>query len=136
MDFSYRFLKEGDYENTLVKWWKDWRWPSPPSKSMLPQDGLCGIMIVKGDIDVCAGFLFLTNSKSAWVEYVISNFEYKETDRHEALLLLIDTLSMIARDKGCELIFTSLKNDSLIEKYEKSGYIKGSDKCTEMIKIL
>lgn len=136
MDFTCRFLEEGDYENTLIKWWKDWRWPEPPSKDMLPQDGLCGIMVSKAGVDVCAGFLFLTNSKMAWVEYVISNFEYKNNDRHEAIELLIESLSVIARDKGCKMIFTSLKSSSLIKKYEKCGYKKGSVECTEMIKIL
>ena len=48
MDFTWRMLNEGDYDNTLVKWWKDWRWPSAPPKSMLPQDGMCGVMVEAG----------------------------------------------------------------------------------------
>lgn len=135
MSFTCRLLKEGDYENTLVKWWKDFRW-TPPPKDMLPQDGLCGVIVSKGDIDVCAGFIFLTNSKVAHVEYIISNFEYKNKDRKEAIRLLIEALSVIAKDKGCKYIFTSLKNDSLIKSYESCGYMKGSTGCTEMIKIV
>lgn len=133
MNFSWRTLNESDYDDTLVKWWKDWRW-TPPPRDMLPQDGVCGIMVSKGNIDVCAGFIYLTNSKTAWVEYIISNFEYKEKDRKEAIELLIETLSLIAKDKGCKYIYTSLKNELLIKGYERCGYVKGSTNCTEMIK--
>ncbi len=136
MDFSCRMLKEGDYEDTLVKWWKDWRWPEPPPKDMLPQDGLCGVMVEKDGVDICAGFVFLTNSKTAWVEYIVSNFEYKDSDRGSALELLIYSLTAIAKDKDCKYVFTSLKNNSLMKRYEKCGYLKGSTSCTEMIKKL
>jgi hypothetical protein len=133
MEFNWRILEKGDYENTLVKWWRDWRW-TPPPKDMLPQEGTCGIMVSKGDIDVCAGFIYLTNSSTAWVEYIVSNFEYKEKDRKSAIELLIETLSLIAEDKGCKYIFTSLKNNLLMDSYKECGYVVGSTNCTEMIK--
>jgi len=136
MDFSCRVLREDDYSNTLVKWWKDWRWTEAPPKSMLPQDGTCGLMISKGDIDVCAGFVFLTNSKTAWVEYIISNFEYKESDRGEAIELLITGLSLLAKERGYKHIFTSLKNKHLIMRYKNCGYIVADTGCTEMVKNL
>ena len=112
MAFDCRLLEEGDYENILTKWWHDWRWAEPPAKDSLPQDGLCGLMISKDGVNICAGFIFLTNSKTAWCEYIISNFEYKEDDRGEAIEMLIHTLSA------------------------KCGYKFGSKGCTEMIKIL
>ncbi|HUV84687.1 MAG TPA: hypothetical protein VMV86_03210 [Methanosarcinales archaeon] len=136
MGFEFRLLEEGDYENTLVKWWKDWRWAEPPAKDSLPQDGLCGVMVSKDGVNICAGFIFLTNSKTAWCEYIISNFEYKEDDRGAAVEYLIDTLSVIAKEKGYKYIFTSLNNEVLIKRYERSGYLVGSKGCTEMIKIL
>lgn len=135
MSFTCRLLKEGDYDNTLVKWWKDWRWTAPP-KDMLPQDGLCGVMISKDDQDICAGYIYLTNSSVANLEYIISNFNYKEDDRHEAIEFLIESLSVIAKERGCKYIFTSLKNKSLIDRYEACGYSTGSTSCTEMIKVI
>ena len=135
MSFTCRLLNDSDYENTLVKWWKDWRW-EPPLKDMLPQNGTCGVIVSKGDVDICAGFIFLTNSKVAHVEYIISNFEYKDKDRKEAIEFLIEALSVIAIDRDYKYIFTSLKNNSLIERYENCGYKKGSTGCTEMIKVI
>lgn len=29
MEFNIRLLNESDYDETLVKWWKDWRWQAP-----------------------------------------------------------------------------------------------------------
>jgi len=135
MSFTCRLLNENDYDDILVGWWKSWRWEAP-KKDMLPQEGLCGVIVSKENVDICAGFLFLTNSKVAHAEYIISNFEYKDKDRKEAIEFLIHSLSAIAKDRGCKYIFTSLKNDSLISRYENCGYKKGSTGCTEMIKVI
>ena len=135
-DFDVRLLKDNDYSDTLVGWWKDWRWAEPPAKDSLPQGATCGVMVSRGDVDICAGFIFLTNAKTAWCEYIVSNFNYREDDRHEAIDFLIESLSLIAKDKGYKYIFTSLNNSALIKRYEECGYIAGSKGCTEMIKIL
>ena len=37
MEFNIRKLKGKDYNNILIKWWKDWRW-TPPPKDFLPDD--------------------------------------------------------------------------------------------------
>ena len=52
---------------TLVKWWEDWGWEAP-SKDFLPDNGKGGIMILDGDVPICAGFTYVTNSKVAWVD--------------------------------------------------------------------
>tara|TARA_R110000824_G_scaffold54463_6_gene150273 strand:+ start:1907 stop:2317 length:411 start_codon:yes stop_codon:yes gene_type:complete len=135
MEFKVRLLEEGDYENTLLKWWKDWKWDAP-AKDFLPENGLGGIMVSKGDTDICAGFLYFTNSKAAWCEFLVSNKEYKDDDRSLAIKVLLDSLSEMGRWKGVKYVYTSLKNDSLIEKYKDCGYIQGSTGCTELIKIL
>lgn len=130
-----RALKNEDYAITLIKWWKAWRW-TPPLKDMLPENGTGGIMVSSNGVDVCAGFLYLTNSKTAWLEYIVSSRDYKESDRSEAIELLINTLNEIAKNKGFLYIYTSLKNKPLISKYKNCGFIEGSNNCQEMIKIL
>eukprot|EP01050_Picozoa_sp_SAG11_P037920 SAG11_NODE_15206_length_585_cov_1.479424_2_plen_83_part_01 len=83
MKFNTTPLQHEDYDNILKGWWKDWGWEAP-SRDFLPQDGQGGIMVWDGDTPVCAGFLYNTNSKVAWVDWIISNKEYKES-RKEAL---------------------------------------------------
>lgn len=131
-----RYLKNEDYDNTLVDWWKGWRW-TPPSRDMLPENGCGGIMISQDGVDICAGFIYMTNSKTAWIEYIISNPEYKERKyRNEAIELVISVLSLIAKDKGFKYAYTSLKNKHLIKKYNNCGFLTGDSNCQEMIKIL
>ncbi|QRE03519.1 hypothetical protein [Flavobacterium psychrophilum] len=134
MGFGFRLLEDKDYE-TLCIWWKWWRFQAPP-KDYLPEDGCGGIMITKDGIDICAGFLFLNNSKICWLEYIISNPEYRENDRKEALGFLINNLCYIAKNRGYKAVFTSLKNENLIKSYEEEGFSKGTSNTTEMTLLL
>jgi len=126
-----RFLDDHDYD-VLAQWWKDWRWSAPP-KDMLPQDGRGGLMVSKDGEDICAGFVYFTNSKTAWIEFIVSDFNYREKDRQEAILYLINILIELIKDSGdYKYIYTSLKNESLINTYASCGFVKGSARCTEM----
>lgn len=128
--FSSRKLKEEDYD-LLVSWWKQWRWTAPP-RDFLPQNGTGGVMIEKDGKQVVAGFIYLTNSAVAWSEFIISNFDYKEPDRHEAIKFLISELSSIAKDCGVKYVYTVVKNQSLQKLYQEIGYTNGSQKVNEM----
>lgn len=131
-----RKLNETDYEDILLKWWKDWKWTAP-QKDMLPENGSGGFIVYDEDVPVCAGFLYNTNSGIAWCEFVISNFEYREKDkRREALLLLLNTLEQVASSLGKKYLYSVLKNHSLIDTYEAAGYVKGDRGYQEMIKLI
>lgn len=126
-----RWLNQADY-NELTHWWNWWRFPAPPREA-LPENGLGGMMIMKGEESICAGFLYFTNSKLAWLEFIVSNPNYREKDRAEAIVILISELSNLAKEKGCVSVFTSLRNQNLIKHFEEAGFLKGSSNTTEMI---
>lgn len=131
-----RYLKEEDYDNILKGWWKQWRWTAP-SRDMLPQNGTGGILVSNNGEDICAGFVYFTNSKTAWIEYIVSNPNYKNReDRKNALNMLINVLSIYVEQEGYKYIYTSLKNKHLIDRYEECGFLSGDKNCQEMIKIL
>lgn len=131
-----RPLNELDYESYLVKWWKDWGWESP-KKDFLPQDGKGGIMVLDGKIPICAGFVYMTNSKVSWVDWIISNKEYrKKPQRSNALGLLIETLTNLCERNGSKYCYALIKHKSLIQVYEKLGYFKADTYSQEMIKTL
>lgn len=133
--FKARNLTEDDY-NTLVEWWKQWRW-TPPPRDFLPQNGTGGYMIEINGIPVVAGFLYLTNSTVAWNEFIVSNFEYKDKEnRKEAIRILIHELTEAARQCGAKYVYTVVKNSSLQSLYEEMGFSNGSVKVNEMVKIL
>jgi len=136
MKLNSRPLKESDYEQILVGWWKDWKW-EPPLKDFLPDDGKSGIIIYDDNTPVCAGFIYMTNSKVAWVDWIISNKEYTNKEgRKSALSLLIDTLTHIAQVSGSKFAYALIKHDGLIKTYESLGYIQGDSYNKEMIKVL
>jgi hypothetical protein len=134
MNLDIRMLNSNDYDDILVGWWKRWRW-TPPAKDFLPGDGQSGFIVYDGDTPVCAGFLYVTNSKVAWVDWIISNFDYKDKDgRREGLILLIETLGESARLEEFTYTYALIKSPSLMELYEELGYVKGDSYTTEMIK--
>jgi hypothetical protein len=120
MELKARALQESDW-GTLQEWWKWWRWPEM-SKDLLPMNGTGGLMICKGDIPIIAGFLYLTNSKGALLDWIISNPQYKEKDRKTALMLLIDSCEEVAKLNGYNIIFSFTRNKSLINAHEELGY--------------
>ena len=92
MIFDIRPLKDEDYDTILVDWWKDWNWDAP-LRDFLPDNGKGGLIVYDGETPVCAGFVYLTNSKVAWVDWIISNKNYrKKPDRGQAIGLLIETV--------------------------------------------
>jgi len=134
MKFNTTPLQHEDYDNILKGWWKDWGWEAP-KRDFLPQDGAGGIMVWDGDTPVCAGFLYNTNSKVAWVDWIISNKKYKES-RKEALAILIETLTSIAKNLDNKFAYALIKHNGLINVYEQQGYISADSYNKEMIKSL
>lgn len=120
MELSLRELKESDYEH-MSSWWKWWRWPEV-SKDTLPMNGIGGLMVYKGDTLIAAGFLYLSNSRVAWLDWIVSNPQYRQSDRKDALELLIMGLEDVARHQGYNTIISIARNKSLINIHEKLGY--------------
>tara|TARA_R100001086_G_scaffold250084_1_gene193471 strand:+ start:5629 stop:6039 length:411 start_codon:yes stop_codon:yes gene_type:complete len=136
MKLNVKPLSYEDYDDVLIKWWKDWDW-TPPQRDFLPQDGESGLMVWDKKTPICAGFIYTTNSKVAWVDWIISNKEYKNKDkRKKSLLLLIEALTKVAKNSKHKYAYALIKNQSLIKTYEDMGYIKGDTYSSEMIKVL
>lgn len=136
MALKIRELNNSDYEDILVGWWKDWGW-QPPQKDFLPDDGKGGIIVYDDDVPICAGYMYLTNSRVGWVDWIISNRNYTKKElRKDAISLLVSRLTDICRLIGCKYIYALIKNESLINTYKSLGYIKGDSYTSEMIKVL
>ena len=136
MELYIRELNESDYDDILVGWWKQWKWEAP-QRDFLPNDGKGGIIVYDKETPVCAGFMYLTNSKVAWVDWIISNKEYtKKPQRKDAIKLLVSSLTDICKKTGSKYSYALIKNQSLIGMYEELGYIKGDSYTAEMIKAL
>ena len=135
MKLTIRPLSYEDYDDILVEWWKDWGWEHAPIRDFLPQFGEGGVIVYDNTTPVCAAFLYNTNSKVAWITWVISNKEYRGKKRKEGIVLLLTELEKIGKNIGAKYIFTNNNNNRLIETFIKLGYNKGAE-STEMIKHL
>lgn len=136
MEFNLRPLTANDYDDILLGWWKEWGWEAP-SREFLPSDGTGGIMVLDGDTPICAGFLYTTNSKVAWVDWIVSSKEYrKKPQRSQAIKLLVDTLTNVAKNTGHRYSYALIKSPNLVKTYEDLGYTKGDSYIGEMIKAL
>ena len=132
--FNIRPLAEGDYENILLNWWESWGWEAP-QKDFLPNNATGGLMVLDEDVPVSAGFMYATNSKVAWVDWIISNKKYRDR-RAEAISMLVESLTNICQSNGAKFVYALLKHNGLVSTYEKLGYTAGDSYNKEMIKAL
>ena len=72
-------------------------------------------MVEKNNKPIVAGFVYFTNSKIAWVEYIISNPDYKEDDRQDAIKKLLTELEEFITTMGYKYMFSVVQNKHLIE---------------------
>ena len=130
----FRFLKENDYE-IICEWWRWWRWPIL-SREMLPDNGKSGFIVEKDNTPIVACFLLLTNSKTALLEWVVSNPEYRENDRKKAIEMLINNAEDVCRNLGYKYIFSIGRNKHLIETHKKLGWFVDPKQSHEIIKTI
>jgi GNAT superfamily N-acetyltransferase len=120
MNLSTRVIKKEDLD-VISKWWDYWYGPDKVDVSILPANGLGGIVVEKDDNPVCAGFIYLTNGGIALIEWVVSDPNYRDEDRGDAVVLLIESCIAVARDQGYKYIYSSTNNSSIIEKCKTIG---------------
>lgn len=133
MQLNIRKLKESDWE-TLCSWWDEWpEWHNPP-RDFLPDNGKGGLMVEK-DVPIVAGFIYYTNSKGALLEWIVSNPEYKEADRKQAIELLISSAEEVCKANGVKYMFSIGRNKSLINTHEKLGWKVDPTSSREIVKF-
>jgi len=133
MQLNIRRLQESDWK-ILPTWWEKWNGWKTPDREALPDNGLCGLMVEKGERKILAGFMYTTNSKGAWVEYIISDPEYRENDRQEALELFINAAENILKAQGFKYVLFVGKHKNLINTFEKSGWFVDKTPSYELMK--
>ncbi len=133
-ELEIRKLIEQDYD-IVRDWWK-WWWKNDErmDKGILPDDGKGGLIIVKDKIPVACGFLYLTNSKTAFLGWIVSNPKYKEKDRKSLIGKLILNIEDFGKQLGYEYIMTSCGHKQLIRTHEKLGWVNTNKPSFELIK--
>ena len=81
-----------------------------------------------------AGFLYFTNSQAVLLEWIVSNPEYRDTDRQEAIELLINMAEEICKKQGQVHMFSIGRNKNLIETHKKLGWNVDKNPSYEIMK--
>ncbi|MGY8866661.1 MAG: hypothetical protein ACKVJK_13695 [Methylophagaceae bacterium] len=131
MKLQVRKLIESDW-NFLPSWWEVYDQP-PPQRDFLPENGLGGFMVCKEHDAIAAMFLYTTNSRTAIPAIVISDKDYKDNDRSDALQLLVDFTSSFAEDMGYKYSFAWATPGVLLDKYIESGFSVNNTPSHELI---
>ena len=132
MELNIRRLTDNDWV-ALRSWWDAWPDWQAPAKEYLPDDGRGGFMVEKGDTLIVAGFLYLTNSKGVLLEWIVSNPEYREDDRKQALELLINGAENVSKDLGYKYMFSIGRNKNLMDTHDKLGWNVDKKPSHEML---
>lgn len=123
-----KFVKATDYPDA-VDWWADHSWPVIPPQ-MLPELGL----VAEDDgFKYCMGWLYRTDSKICWLEYIVANPDAPLKKRSKAIDLLIEGAIFSAKEMGYKVIFSSLKSKGLMRRFNKQGFVYGDNAMTNMI---
>jgi len=135
MELNIRRLEDSDWD-TLVSWWDAWPdWVALP-RDFLPDNGKGGFMVEKNNTPIIAGFLYTTNSKVVLLEWIISNPDYKEIDRQDAIELLINGAENVSKESGYKYMFSIVRNKHLIETHKKLNWKVDSKSSHELVKII
>jgi|DEB0MinimDraft_10_1074344.scaffolds.fasta_scaffold53065_2 hypothetical protein len=129
-----RNYREEDYKD-LQKWYNHYatgEWVCPPVE-ILPTD--TGLVVEYEGEKICAGFIYLTNSKIAALEFTIANYDTNKEIRRHAITLLLTKLIELAKNKGYKFIFSSTNNAGLAIRFRKLGFVR-TDQVYNYLKVL
>lgn len=78
----------------------------------------------------------MTDSRIAWMEFIISNPKTAKEERNAALDLLIASLIQEAQKLNYKFIWTTTNNPKLEHRYELSGFVVSDKNVNNMIRRL
>ena len=74
--------------------------------------------------------------QSGLLEWIISNPDYKDEDRQDAIELLINGAENVSRKLGYKYIFSIGRNKHLIETHKKLKWAVDKKPSHELVKII
>ena len=116
---TIRPIKEEDYI-LINSWWKMID-KSPPPRNLLPENGSHGLMACKDGRPIVCTYLYLTNSKMGYCDYMISDMSYRGRDRFDIVLKLMDIAVGTAWELGCEDFWFITKNKGMLKRCKSLG---------------
>jgi len=115
----------------------DWdllvKWGINKNKDLLPKEGIGGLMVHFENIPIAAGFIYLTNSKLAFINDIVYDKNKDEKLLHNSLDLLIVAFEQSLKELGFKSIIVIGTNEMLNDSYKALGW-KESETINKLIK--
>lgn len=121
---------QDDYK-TLCAWWTDHSWPHIPSDILSDT----GFIAVLADKPISAGFLYISNSNFAFMDWLVSDKQSSHDDRGQALDLVIQSIFSLAKERGIKQICTISNHKRLMDRYQGHGFTLGEYSTTLIKRI-
>ena len=125
-------IPKGKFYDEIKSWWESWNFPVIPLVS-LPD---FGIMISNEEKNICNAWLYETNSNILLLEWFVVNKKANKQERKDCFTYLVDYASNYAKLKNFNILFSSVKNQSLIKKLVDNGYNNGEKGMVNLTKII
>lgn len=125
--YKIRPVRVEDYVD-LIKWWESYDHVEVPSSDLLPNGGLGGLVIEKEGKAVMASFMYLTNSKMGYLDFLISDPDYKNKDKYSMIMKLQDACTGWLIQEGCRIVWAMTSYDHLAEMAGEMGHDVLEDK--------
>jgi len=116
-NIKVRQITMDDYKQ-IDAWYKK-RGELRPKMILLPNDGLGGFIVEKNEKPVAVIYLYLTNSKMGYFDFLMSDPDYKEKDRPNIIMSLFYYCHKKAVSTGCNCIFFTTAITGVIDKFKK-----------------
>ena len=121
MDKKYNVRQVMMEDYTYINEWYIQRNELRPKSTLLPNGGLDGFIIEKNEKPIAVIYLYLTNSKMGYFDFLMSDPNYKEADRFEIIMMLFQYCTKKAIDAGCECVFVTTAIPGVINKMKELG---------------
>ena len=118
-NITIRPIVEEDYVH-INSWWKSIG-KLPPSRNLLPEYGLHGLMACKNGRPIVCTYLYLTNSRFGYCDYQISDTNYKGRDRFNIILKLMNECIGTGFKLGCEDFWFITKDKGILRRCKHLG---------------
>lgn len=118
------YIREFHYKDVCL-WWIAHGWPVI-EEDFLPTTGA----VVPG---VAAGFIYLTDSKIAMLEWIVSNPKAGIKEIHASIKAIIEWLLNFAREQGYEAMFTYSRSRGLINVLEAADFKVTDTQMTHLL---
>lgn len=110
-----------------------------PARPNLPGNGLDGYIAINEDgLILGAAYVFMvSNAPYCFIEWAISNRDYRGKDRKSIIPNIINHACSEMKEAGYQIAFAfASESQKLIDKYKESGFEHDEHWCRELIKVL